>query len=29
MKNILIVGPVPPPFGGVASHLNDLIPIIK
>ena len=26
MKNILIVGPVPPPFGGVASHLNDLIP---
>ena len=26
MKKILFVGPYPPPFGGIASHLRDLLP---
>ena len=26
MKRILLVGPFPPPFGGIASHLNDIVP---
>ena len=26
MKKILIVGPFPPPFGGIASHINDIVP---
>ena len=26
MKKILFVGPYPPPFGGIASHLKDLLP---
>tara|TARA_B100001059_G_scaffold46667_1_gene39524 strand:+ start:2313 stop:3542 length:1230 start_codon:yes stop_codon:yes gene_type:complete len=25
-KKILFVGPYPPPFGGIASHLKDLLP---
>lgn len=28
MKKILFVGPYPPPFGGIASHLNDLLPAL-
>ena len=26
MKKVLFVGPYPPPFGGIASHLHDLLP---
>ena len=26
MKRILFIGPYPPPYGGIASHLKDLIP---
>ncbi len=26
MKKILFIGPYPPPFGGIASHLRDLLP---
>ena len=26
IKKLLFVGPYPPPYGGIASHLNDLIP---
>ena len=26
MKKILLVGPFPPPFGGIASHINDIVP---
>jgi glycosyltransferase involved in cell wall biosynthesis len=26
MKRILFIGPYPPPFGGIASHLHELLP---
>lgn len=28
MKNLLFFGPYPPPFGGISSHLHDLLPAL-
>ena len=28
-KNLLLVGPYPPPFGGVSSHLYELKKVFK
>jgi glycosyltransferase involved in cell wall biosynthesis len=29
MNNILLVGPYPPPYGGIASHFINIIPALK
>ena len=29
LKSVLLIGPYPPPYGGIASHLQDFIPELK
>lgn len=29
MKKVIFIGPYPPPYGGIASHLRDLLPPLR